>query len=105
MMEIDLPCDLVQFVRKNLSFYWEESKQGKQDFVLSPQDQEVAVCEPAVQEDLVGSREALSEAALVNQSNQDHREKWTGSCCQEGRDRSSQVLISVGSLYSFVRHD
>ncbi|KAM5553268.1 hypothetical protein ABKV19_025475 [Rosa sericea] len=44
------------------------------------------------------------EAAIVNQSNQDHREKWTGSRCQEGRDRSSQVLIALGSLDSFVRH-
>ena len=78
-----------------MSFYWEESKQGKQDFLLGPQDQEVAVCESAVQEDLVGRREAVFEAEVVDQSNQDHREEWTGSRCQEGRDRSSQVLNST----------
>lgn len=64
-----------------MPLHWEESKQGKQGFLLKPQDEKVAVCKPTVQEDLVGSREALCETTFVDQGVEDYREEWTGCCC------------------------
>jgi len=64
-----------------LPLYWEESQQGQQSFLFKPQDQEVAVCQLAVQEGVVGSWQALCQAAIVNQSVKDYREERTGCCC------------------------
>lgn len=64
------------YYRKNLPSYWEKTEQGKQSLPLKPQDNKKAVCESAVQENLVGRWEALCEAAIVNQSHKDNREEW-----------------------------
>lgn len=64
-----------------MSVHWEENQQGKQGVSLEPQDEEVAVCEPTVQTNMVGGREALCQTAIVNQGNKNHREEWTGCCC------------------------
>lgn len=71
------------FFRESLSFHWKESKQGQQSIFLKPQDKETAVCKPAVQEDLVGSREALCKASVINQGIENHREEWTRCSCKE----------------------
>ncbi|XP_016170636.1 uncharacterized protein LOC107613247 isoform X1 [Arachis ipaensis] len=68
--------------RESLSLHWKESKQGQQSIFLKPQDKETAVCKPAVQEDLVGSREALCKASVINQGIENHREEWT-RCSRE----------------------
>lgn len=61
-----------------MSFHWEEIKQSKQSFTFKPQDNQAAICEPPVQENLVGSWETLCQIAIVDQSYKDHREEWTG---------------------------
>lgn len=81
MLDI-FPC------RSSMSFYREEIKQSKLSFSLKPQDNKATVCEPAVQANLVGSREALCQVAPVNKSHEDHREEWTRCRGQEGRHRS-----------------
>lgn len=54
--------------REGVSFHREEGEQGEQGLLLEPQDEEAAICEPAVQEGLVGGREALPQAAALDES-------------------------------------
>lgn len=60
-----------------MSVYGEEIKQGKPSFSFESQDEEAAICQSAIQENLVGSRETLRETTIINKSYKNHREEWT----------------------------
>lgn len=49
-----------------------EIQQGKQGFPLKPQDKEIAICESAVQENLVGSWKTVCQTSIVDQGYKDH---------------------------------
>lgn len=76
-----------------MPFHGQEDEPGEQGVLLQPQDEEAAVCEPAVQEAVVGGRQALRQAASVNQSPQDHREARPRRRRQEGQDRLEQEMM------------
>ena len=61
--------------------YGEEGEPGKQGLILQPQDQEAPVRQLAVQEGVVGGREAIPQAPALYQSPQDHREEWPRCGC------------------------
>lgn len=55
-----------------MPLHWQEIKQGKQGLLLKAQDKEVAVCEPAIQETLVGSWEKVCEAEVIDEGLKDY---------------------------------
>jgi hypothetical protein len=78
-----------------MPLHGQEDQQGEQGVLLKPQDEEAAVCEPAVQEAVVGGRQALRQAASLHQSPQDHREAWPRRRRQKGRHRPQQEINQI----------
>ena len=78
--------------RAGVPVHGQEDEPGQQGVLLQPQDEEAAVREPAVQEAVVGGRQAIRQAAPLHQGAQDHREARPRRRRAQGRHRPQQEV-------------